>query len=84
MTHKIKLNYEFQEPILKGEKTFEIRCNDRGFQKGDYVEFNVSEGRRSHKEPLDGKKFVITYVLNGWGLENGYVVFSFRPVEEEK
>jgi len=80
-THKIKLNYEFQEPILSGEKTFEVRYNDRGYQKGDLVEFLVAEGRRSVHEPLDGKLFEITYVLSGWHIDPGYVVFGIKPVK---
>ena len=78
--HKIKLSREFQEQILSGDKTFEVRYNDRGYQKGDYVEFYVTD-RRNVVEPLDGKLFEITYVLSGWNIETGYVVFSMKPVE---
>ena len=41
MTHNIKIKKTFVEPILKGEKTFEIRKNDRGYQKGDRIRFTV-------------------------------------------
>lgn len=79
--HKLKVNWEFQEPILSGEKPFEVRYNDRGYQKGDLVEFHVHEGRKNVHEPLDGKLFEITYVLSGWHIEQGYVVFGMKPVE---
>jgi hypothetical protein len=29
---------------------------------------------------LQDKEFEIGYVINGWGLENGYVAFSIREV----
>ena len=80
-THRIKLSREFQESVLAGEKLFEVRYNDRGYQKGDYVEFAVTP-RESLVEPLDGKIFEITYVLSGWHIEPDYVVFGIRQREE--
>ena len=81
-THEIKLNYEFQKPILDGDKTFEVRYNDRGYQKGDYVKFHVHEGRRIIHEPIEEKLYEITYVLSGWHIEHGYVVFGIKQVED--
>lgn len=80
--HDITLNYEFQQPILEGEKTFEVRFNDRGYQKGDLVKFHVFEGRKNVIEPIDDMLFEITYVLSGWHIGDGYVVFSFRLYKE--
>ena len=31
-THDLKLSIEFCDAVLRGEKTFEVRKNDRGFQ----------------------------------------------------
>ena len=39
MIHKLKLKEPYIEPVLSGEKTFEVRENDRGFNKGDYIKF---------------------------------------------
>jgi hypothetical protein len=65
MTHKIKLAESFADPVLSGDKCFEIRRNDRGYQKGDLVKFTVTSGggykRISH--PLDDELFQITYVI---------------------
>ena len=82
-THEIKLNYEFQDAVLSGEKCFEVRLNDRGYQKGDLVKFNVND-RRNVVEPLDNKLFEITYVLSGWHIEEGYVVFGIKPIMENE
>lgn len=69
--------------ILDGSKTFEIRENDRGFQKGDRVQFKVVSDDWTHKNnsavrEFEHKVFEITYVMNGWGLKNGFVVFGIR------
>ena len=42
MIHKIKLDEAYVKAILNGDKTFEVRHNDRGYQKGDIIEFTVN------------------------------------------
>ena len=87
MIHKIKLSIDFADAVLAGEKNFEIRKNDRGYQKGDYVRFIVttSGGMKRITHPLEERLFQITYVLNGFGLEADYCVFGIRllPTIEE-
>lgn len=79
MIHQLKIQEAFAEAILRGEKTFEVRVNDRGFQKGDHVIFNViDQAGNSVEHPLIGKEYKITYVLSGWGIQNGYVVFGIQ------
>lgn len=86
--HKIKINHEFVKAILEGDKNFEIRENDRGYQKGDLIQFRVkypSPYVRSFDEDLfrselESSLYEITYVINGWGLKDGYVVFGIRKV----
>ena len=84
--HVIKIQEDFADAVLSGEKTFEVRENDRGYQKGDIVQFKVVERggltleKYGHK--LTGKRYRITYVLNGWGIKDGYVAFSIKPEEE--
>ena len=34
-THKLKLPEPYFSAVLSGEKTFEVRRNDRGYQRGD-------------------------------------------------
>ena len=82
MIHEIKIDKTFVRPILDGDKTFEIRLNDRGYQRHDRVCFKVNEkgngAYQSEIRKLENSVYVITYVINGWGLENGYVVFGIR------
>lgn len=41
MLHSIKLNHRFVCEVLQGNKRFEIRNNDRAYQKGDLIRFIV-------------------------------------------
>lgn len=84
MTHKIKIRESFAEAVYAGSKTFEVRKNDRGYQNGDLVKFTVlydSDGLEMINHPLHDMTFEITYVLAGWGIEDGYVVFGIKPVK---
>jgi len=80
MLHHLKIKEEFADAIVRGEKTFEIRINDRGFQKGDLIEFITVQEDLPFPDchPIHNRTYEITYVMNGWGLKNGYVVFGIR------
>lgn len=83
MTHRIKIKESFAEAVYDGRKTFEVRNNDRGYQAGDKVQFVVlydSDGLEMLTHPLMEQEYEITYVLSGWGIENGYVVFGIKPI----
>lgn len=77
--HKLKLRIEFADDVLSGDKCFEVRENDRGYQKGDFIQFDVigDMGLSQHHD-LNDVRFVITYVLSGWGIKAGYVAFGIR------
>ncbi len=81
--HELKISEDFADAVYYREKTFEIRLNDRGFQRGDKVRFNVIDKnglKVSHC--LNDMDYEITYVLNGWGLKEDYVVFGIKEVKE--
>lgn len=82
MIHEIKLKKEFEQAVLCGDKNFEIRFNDRGYQKGDKVKFKVMDGIYRERSDLDNKLYEITYVLNGWGLQDNYVVFGIKEIDQ--
>lgn len=86
MTHCIKIRESFADAVNRGDKTFEVRKNDRGYQKGDIVKFTVlydSDGCEMISHPLMNKKYEITYVLSGWGIEDGYCVFGIKQIERQ-
>ena len=45
MEHYIKIRQSFADAVYSGEKTFEVRKNDRGYQKGDTF-FPVGASRK--------------------------------------
>ena len=90
-THKIKIDEEFADAVLCGDKNFEIRKNDRGYQKGDHVIFDVVGifdisiwGKTHLDHPLNDLEFEITYVLNGWHVEQDYVVFGIKRISRTR
>lgn len=82
MTHQLKIKQCFADPVLSGDKSFEVRYNaDRGFQKGDKVHFTVIDDTGiSMSHALNRKTFVITYVLSGYGLKEDYVAFGIQEM----
>jgi ASC-1-like (ASCH) protein len=74
MKHKLKIQNEYFEAVCSGEKSFEIRKNDRDFKVGDTLilqEFlPISKqytGRVIEKE--------ITYITD-YGQQENYVVMA--------
>ena len=83
VTHQLKLLDTFADPVLNGSKTFELRFNDRGFQCGDFIRFTVTNKAGQIDHDLNTHLFKITYVLNGYGLKEGYVALGIRDVTPE-
>ena len=85
-THELKIAEDYADSVWNGDKTFELRYNDRGYQKGDIVKFIPIDGLRCEMigHPLYAKKYEITYVINGLGLDKDWVVFAIKPITELK
>lgn len=88
-THTVKCWPNYFDAIARGDKPFDVRRDDRGYQKGDILDlrrFDPAQNR-SHQEwfidtlPKLTKR--ITYVLTGgqFGIEPGYVVLGLGEVE---
>lgn len=84
MKHCIKIREQYADAIVEGRKNFEVRYNDRGYNAGDEVAFTVVNefDMTDLYHPLNKKKFKITYVHSGLGMENGYVVFGIEEIRE--
>ena len=81
MIHDINIRRDFADPVLSGMKRFEVRKNDRGYQKGDFLRFHVIDEKGFPiAHGLNNKKAKILYVLSGWGIEPEYVVLSIMRV----
>lgn len=61
MIHALKTLPEYFEAVRKGDKTFELRENDRDFRVGDYLALNEWDG-----EKYTGRAQLVkvTYMLN--------------------
>lgn len=88
--HKIKLNIEFCDAVLNGEKTFEIRKDDRCYQNGDRIKFIPTTsgscfpiGYETVWHPVADREYEITFVLHGWGLEEGYAALAIKEVKND-
>lgn len=73
--HILKLESLFWQSVVTGEKTAEVRLNDRDYQKGDIIIFQNID----HPEILS-QEFIITHILNGgqFGIDKRYVVLSIK------
>jgi hypothetical protein len=81
VVHRLKMHAAYFGAVVEGVKPFDVRRDDRGFQRGDYVLLVETA------QLLDGSawqptgreaQYEITYVLTGgqFGIEPGYVVLG--------
>ena len=84
--HAIKIKEKYFKAVLSGEKTFEIRKNDRDYQVGDIIHFVPVDDECGMIIPHDPNAYRITYVFHGgeYGLEEGYCVFGIIPETHDK
>ena len=85
MEHELKTDPEVFDAVKSGEKTFEIRLNDRNFKVGDVL--FLRRTRHTGEEmrvgmPLeytdDELRKTVRYILHGpiYGLADGWVIMS--------
>jgi hypothetical protein len=87
--HILKTWADYWDAIERGEKPFEVRRDDRGFQKGDVLVLRrmvkhhthgwIEDRSHSDNRPHDLHRKV-TYILTGgqFGIEPGFVVMGLR------
>ncbi len=81
MFHKLIIEKQFADAIYFGSKSFVVRKNDRGYNKGDIIMFNVMDDYHYNIDhPIMQEVYEVTYVLSGWGLLPGYVVLNLKKV----
>ena len=85
MRHQLKIDSKYWYRINEGLKTFEVRLNDRDYQVGDEIEFNVfvSEPNGSGDWIDDVPKKII-YIHSGLGLKEGYVILGIENIHQHK
>lgn len=83
MIHRIKIKEEYWQHKREGKKNFEVRLNDRDYQVGDLLEYDITS--KDHNVFLSTKicpKDEIIYVHHGIGMINDYVVLGVREVKQ--
>ena len=72
--HHIKLGASFFGEVERGEKTFELRKNDRDYKKGDILEMmEFKDGKNTGRMV----RVLVTYILTEFaGLEEGYCIMA--------
>lgn len=77
MIHELKIIPEYFEKIITGEKTFEVRKDDRCFMTGDLLALNEYDGNN-----YTGKCCIvyIDYILSESDYcKEGYIIMSIKP-----
>lgn len=78
--HHIKLGASFFGEVERGEKTFELRKNDRNYKKGDILEMmEFKDGRNTGRTV----RVLVTYILTEFmGLEDGFCIMGTELMNE--
>lgn len=85
--HVLKTWPAYFDALEAGDKNFEVRRDDRGFQRGDILVLQRTMDERKHEvdvgpdwEPRHVLRKRIIYVLTGgqFGIEPGYVVMGLE------
>jgi Domain of unknown function (DUF3850) len=91
--HELKTWPEFFARLVSGEKTFDVRKDDRGYQAGDVLVLREYDPGKGHEcdDPncFDNRysgrslSFRVGFVFKqGFGVDlGGYVVLSLLPLE---
>ena len=79
MTHDLKVWPEFFEALITGDKSFEVRKNDRAFRVGDRLLLHEWDNRKKKFTDRFVEK-TVTYVMLGghFGIANDYIVMGIR------
>jgi hypothetical protein len=76
MIHELKILPEYFNAVVSGEKTFEIRKNDRPFHKGDLLALNEFNGQYTGNSCL----VYVDYILdNPDYVKQGMIVMGIKP-----
>jgi hypothetical protein len=87
--HELKVWPAYFHPICEGVKTFEVRRDDRGFQRGQILrlrEWDERCGLNEESRYTGNEEYVrIEWILTGgqMGIEPGYVVMAIKRLNED-
>lgn len=77
MRHKLKIKPSYFAALKRGEKTCEIRLNDRDYRVGDVLDFTPIRDDGTYTGEV--ATYGVSHVLKDFeGLAEGYVALSLR------
>ena len=81
LIHRLKTIPPFFEHVYSGQKTFELRKNDRAFNVGDWLELREYDPE-TEKYTCRSIYKKIGYILKGgqFGIQEGYVILGFLDI----
>lgn len=82
--HILKIKEEYYMDLIAGEKTFELRKNDRDYKVGDLIHFVDVNG--DDFGYYKDNTFKITYILKNveeYGLDKDYCILSIKLLQEK-
>jgi len=81
-THKLKTHSEYWHEVARGNKSFEIRKDDRGFEVGDTLKlYEVNSETLNHVGGIITTKVI--YILRNesqFGLQPGYCILGLGDI----
>lgn len=84
MTHALKTWPQYFKDIASGEKTFELRKDDRPFQVGDILLLQEWGGTESAGYTGKEETRIISYILrdaSALGLKKDYCIIGFKGID---
>lgn len=79
-THALKIELEMFDELRRGNKTAEIRKDDRGFAVGDILILYPHDPINNQRVGFDECWRTVTHIVRGgkYGIESGYVLLSMK------
>lgn len=79
---ELKIKPEYFIAVIQGNKTAELRLNDRDYQVNDIIILREFDGTKYTGHSVCVK---ITHILSncGFGLQDGYAILSFKLLKRE-
>lgn len=85
--HELKVWPAYFAPLSDGRKSFEVRRDDRGFQRGDVLRLREYEPDRVGVKYTGNACYArIEWILTGgqFGVEPGFVVMAIQLLEDDE
>lgn len=68
--------------VWRGDKTAELRKNDRQFQVNDVIELIEFDRDKGHHVPPYRCIYIrVTHIQESYGIKDGYVMLSFKVIQ---